>query len=146
MGPADVSGCARTSTLLSALPVQTPTNPFWSVCATPLYTSTQCPSIQPQSVTNAAALREVASSTNSVPSSFASTCMQTQPVLSARPSRRQELKGLPCPMLYQAKEPEAISDVLRRAGKKALGGGIPGECCVIVEDTALSLLSFIGCQ
>lgn len=29
-------------------------------------------------------------------------------------------------MLYQAKEPEAISDVLRRAGKKALGGGIPG--------------------
>lgn len=58
----------------------------------------------------------------------------------ARPSRQQAMKGLPCPILYQAKEPEAISDVLRRAGKKALGGGIPGMAAMGIQVLSLMWL------
>lgn len=54
------------------------------------------------------------------------------PALSLSGAKTQQqgvtgLRSLPCPTLYQAKEPEAIADVFRRAGKKALGGGIPGK-------------------
>lgn len=122
----DVSGCAQTSLLLAGM--QSPSakqssgDTFWRSCAANLYTSAQCAPVQPRKC----ALTQfggVAASSSSVPTLAGS--------LPARPavqvSRSDELKGLPCPVLYQAKEPEAISDVLRRAGKKALGGGIPGE-------------------
>ncbi len=119
----DVSSCAPTSTLLSAVPTQHYTNPFWGACAAPLYDASQCRSLHALPAITETSLPVSVASTSSVTRSTASL----QSNSSARPFRHQELKCLPCPTLYQAKEPEAISDVLRRAGKKALGGGIPGE-------------------
>lgn len=119
----DVSSCAPTSTLLSAVPTQHSTNPFWGSCAAPLYDAAQCRSLHALPPNTETSLPVSVASTSSVTRSTAS--LQSHSL--ARPFRHQELKCLPCPTLYQAKEPEAISDVLRRAGKKALGGGIPGQ-------------------
>lgn len=95
--------------------------PFWSSCAGALYSSRNA-TLAPQLVPSRAALNGLATrclhASNSKPAfssvGFGEPCTQG-------------LRSLPCPTLYQAKEPEAISDVFRRAGKKALGGGIPGD-------------------
>ena len=44
------------------------------------------------------------------------------------------------PMVYQTKEEESLSDVLRRAGKRALGGGIPGAAAMGIQVLSLMWL------
>lgn len=117
----DVSSCAQTSALFGRLQVspakQTPSSSFWSSCAANLYTTPQCLLTSSTAASQSTQPRSVTAQSCSV-HGF------DRPLTQA--PRTSHLNGLPCPVLYQAKEPEAISDVLRRAGKKALGGGIPG--------------------
>ena len=94
-------------------------NTFWATCAGPLYAA-QCSRQKPELTPSSANLNGLASL--SLLSSRPAVSTGTTSRNNAMPS----LRSLPCPTLYQAKEPEAISDVFRRAGKKALGGGIPG--------------------
>lgn len=123
----DLRGCAQTSTVLDPATVstRTSTNPFWSSCVPALYDAAQFRNLHSLPLANEVSRQGSAAgvSNGSLNAKFAGMHTQT----SAQQSGHQELKGLPCPTLYQAKEPEAISDVLRRAGKKALGGGIPGQ-------------------
>ncbi|GAB4818210.1 hypothetical protein N2152v2_005256 [Parachlorella kessleri] len=51
---------------------------------------------------------------------------------SSRPAPRQ-LPNLVPAVAYQAKEPQQLGDVLRQAGKKALGGGIPGAAAMALQ-------------
>ncbi|DBA90454.1 hypothetical protein WJX77_004164 [Trebouxia sp. C0004] len=132
----DVSSCAPTPTLLSAVPTQHSINPFWGSCAAPLYDAAQCRSLHVLPSTTETSRPVSGASTSSV--SRATASLQSYSL--ARPFRHQELKRLPCPTLYQAKEPEAISDVLRRAGKKALGGGIPGMAAMGIQVLSLMWL------
>ena len=121
----DASNCAQTSTLLAGLhasSAKTSSTSFWRSCAASLYTSAQCPSSTPASVFHPTPLRS-ATANSSVHGLVDN--IQARPL--TRAPHTNQLKALPCPVLYQAKEPEAIADVLRRAGKKALGGGIPGS-------------------
>ena len=123
----DLRSCAQTSTVLdsAAVSTRTSTNPFWSSCVPALYDAAQFRNLHSVPLASEVSCQGSAagvSSPRSLNAKFAG--MHTQTL--AQQSGHQELKGLPCPTLYQAKEPEAISDVLRRAGKKALGGGIPG--------------------
>ena len=121
----DASNCAHTSSLfagLQASAAKTSSTSFWSSCAASLYTSAQSSSLSPASVSHPTPFRSVTA--NSSVHGLADN-VQARPL--TRTPRTDQLKALPCPVLYQAKEPEAIADVLRRAGKKALGGGIPGS-------------------
>lgn len=113
---------AQTSALLAGLQTKTPSGSFWNSCAASLYTSAQCSPGLPAHASQSPPFRSVTA--NSSVHGLADS-MRTRPLTQA--SRTSQLKTLPCPVLYQAKEPEAIADVLRRAGKKALGGGIPGR-------------------
>ena len=127
MAPQDVTSCAQTCTLVTGLQAssakQLAGNTFWSSCAAGLYTSAQSSPAQLATFQSTSFRGLAASSSSGL--SFSGSKQVRPPTQLVRSS---EMGGLPCPMLYQAKEPEAISDVLRRAGKKALGGGIPGEC------------------
>lgn len=121
----DASNCAQTSTLVAGLqasPAKPSGTSFWKSCAASLYISAQFPSLSPASVSHPTSLLSVPS--NSSVRGIADS-IEARPL--TRAPRTTQLKALPCPILYQAKEPEAIADVLRRAGKKALGGGIPGS-------------------
>lgn len=117
----DASNSAQTSALLAGLQAKTTSTSFWNSCAASLYTSVQCSSGLPACASQSAPFRSVTA--NSSVHGLADS-MRTR-----QAPRTNQLKTLPCPTLYQAKEPEAIADVLRRAGKKALGGGIPGTPC-----------------
>ena len=119
----DASNSAHTSALLAGLQAKTSSSSFWNSCAASLYTSVQCSSGLPANVSQSAPFQSVTA--NSSVHGLADS-MRTRPLTAPRTN---QLKTLPCPVLYQAKEPEAIADVLRRAGKKALGGGIPGRPC-----------------
>ncbi|KAK9808597.1 hypothetical protein WJX72_000238 [[Myrmecia] bisecta] len=44
------------------------------------------------------------------------------------------------PTLYQPKEPEPLGEVLKRAGKRALGGGIPGAAAMGIQVLSLMWL------
>ncbi|KAL3144290.1 hypothetical protein ABBQ32_004054 [Trebouxia sp. C0010 RCD-2024] len=131
----DVSSCAQTSALLGRLQFQpakpTSSNSFWSSCAASLYTSSQF------SLTSAAAASQP-TLCRGVTAHSCSAQGCDRPLTQA--PRTSHLSGLPCPVLYQAKEPEAISDVLRRAGKKALGGGIPGMAAMGIQVVSLMWL------
>lgn len=121
----DASNCAQTSTLLAGLQASSAkasSTSFWNSCATSLYTSAQYSSSSAASLSHSTPFRSVTA--NSSVHGLADS-IEARPL--TRAPRTNQLKALPCPVLYQAKEPEAIADVLRRAGKKALGGGIPGS-------------------
>lgn len=119
----DVVGCSHTATVLPAVPTHSSAKPFWGTCAAPLYASAGKFPSQTLAQLDDKLVRSLRAPDGSAGASFAS--MQTE--LPTQGARRQERAALPCPVLYQAKEPEAISAVLRRAGNKALGGGIPGD-------------------
>ena len=44
------------------------------------------------------------------------------------------------PLIYQKKEEETLGEILRRAGKRALGGGIPGAAAMGVQVVSLMWL------
>lgn len=89
-------------------------SPFWASSTWTLYS---LPQVDPNALATPAVVKS--KSCLGVSSPFA--CLNGSPSVGWRPQHMQ----LPCPTLYQAKEPEAIADVFKRAGKKALGGGIP---------------------
>lgn len=52
--------------------------------------------------------------------------------VSAQAGAPQVLSLVP-PVAYQAKEPQQLGDVLRMAGRKALGGGLPGAAAMAIQ-------------
>ena len=120
----DASNPAQTSALLAGLQAKTTCSSFWNSCAASLYTlaPAQSSSGLPAHASQSAPFRSVTA--NSSVHGLADS-MRTRPL--TRASRANQLKAIAPQCLYQAKEPEQIADVLRRAGKKALGGGIPGR-------------------
>lgn len=94
---------------------------FWNICAGSVYAA-KCSRQKPELASSSANPNGLASL-----SLLSSRHYAVSTGATLRNNAIPSLRSLPCPTLYQAKEPEAISDVFRRAGKKALGGGIPGE-------------------
>lgn len=56
------------------------------------------------------------------------------------PAPRPSLRDLIPAVAYQPSEPTPLSEVLRNAGKKALGGGIPGAAAMAIQVLSLMWL------